>query len=229
MSRRVSCPILRPPLLIIDIAGLFETINDSFTTEMTAKQTKLNVTEQSVRTATQALAEKRQALARAQSTAGDVEHVDQRIENLRRMPAASPSQYTGRQPGDPSPAFRPDSTPELSAQNLTPPAPGEADAIKKLRRMVMWEDRMSQVLVSRVAALESQKADRATKYRKVISLCTKVPVGEVDGMLDRLTAAVSRCHEGGTLIVQIESDGGSIDMSRITNVVNRVKEAPAVA
>lgn len=52
----------------------------------------------------------------------------------------------------------------------------------KLRRMAMWEDRMAAVLEDRIEALQSQGADKAVKYRRLVSLCTKVPVDKVDGV-----------------------------------------------
>ncbi|OCF37625.1 hypothetical protein I316_00752 [Kwoniella heveanensis BCC8398] len=224
-----------------NIAAIFETINETFSTEMMAKQTKLNATEQSVRHATRALADKRQQLHRAQLKVGELELVNQRVEALRNAVSAddksTPDEWTGRvllsseaatSEGLPPAAFRslppsseivpkiePDTEDEASSgrgADIKLPERGEEGALVRLRRIVLWEDRVTKVLEDRINTLQGEGMDKAVQYRKLVSLCTKVPVEKVDGMLDGLVAA-------------IESDDQSIDLSRISNFMGRMKEA----
>jgi len=62
------------------------------------------------------------------------------------------------------------------------PERGDEEALVKLRRLAMWEDRMVEVIEERMRALEGESADKAVKYRRLVSLCTKVPVEKVDSV-----------------------------------------------
>lgn len=172
-----------------DISAIFENINDTFAREMTEKQTKLNATEASVRHATRALADKRQQVQRSQSALGELEHLQQKADNVRRALASVGSQdWTGR-PQNASPAFRPlpGHVPapiilEGLGEEVPAPVHGETDELIKLSRLAMWEDRMAAVLEERLRALEGESADKAVKYRRLVSLCTRVPVEKVDSV-----------------------------------------------
>lgn len=181
-------------LTITDISAIFETINDTFAAEMTQKQTKLNATENSVRHATKALADKRQQVARAQALVSELEQVKQKIDNVRKALNTVPSQdWSGRgglsseSRSTPPSAFRPVhlSSP-VRASNGTGdaalPERGAQGALTRLRRIAAWEDRMALVLQDRMSSLEGESADKAVKYRRLVSLCTKVPQDKVDGV-----------------------------------------------
>ena len=171
----------------IDIAAIFEGINDAHSREMTETQTKLNATEASVRHATRALAEKRQQVQRAQLARGELEQVHQKADNVRRALAAVGSQdWTGRTTSA-TPAFQPlpPDVPALTVmdglgEEVPLPERGAEGAVVQLRRVSMWEDRMTAVLEEKMRALEGESADMAVKYRRLVSLCTGVSVDEVD-------------------------------------------------
>ncbi|WRT65075.1 uncharacterized protein IL334_002017 [Kwoniella shivajii] len=219
-----------------NIAAIFETISSTFSTEMVSKQTKLNATEQSVRVATKALADKRQQLHRAQSKLGELELINQRIDFLRQH--ISSSDPTSKENWTGQSLLSNESSLPIPFQTVTPPSTttddtqvktesngngngdddiilperGEENSLIKLRRINIWEDRISLTLQDKINALTNQSMDKAIKYRKLVSLCTKVSVDKVDGMLDGLVAA-------------IESDGQGVDLSRVSEFINRMKEA----
>lgn len=60
----------------------------------------------------------------------------------------------------------------------------DAETLVALRRMKLWEQRINRVLEKRIEGLESQSLDKEVKYRKLVSLCTKVSVDKVDGVSD---------------------------------------------
>jgi regulatory protein SWI6 len=184
--------------LIKDIAALFESINETFSTELTEKQTRLNTVEQSVRAATRTLAEKRQQAQKAQTTLIELEQLGQKIENVQRgLIEVESLDFTGRSDGATHPAFRalpphiPAPITSGAGEEATLPAQGDRNALITLRRMKLWEDRISQVLQERISKLESESLDKEVKYRKLVSLCTKVPVDKVDGV-SGLWLSVSR-------------------------------------
>lgn len=202
-----------------DIATIFESISSTFSTEMLAKQTKLNATEASVRHATRALADKRQHLHRAQEKLATMQLFEQRSENVRRIMDAitagsllAPSEFTGRtqtmqekSTGQLPPlAFRhvPGSALDASSsqqsqlngapssrqlsvedqEDITLPERDDPECLVKLRRMALWEDRIAEVLEDKIRAMEGEGVDRAVKYRKLVSMCAKVPVDKVDSV-----------------------------------------------
>lgn len=62
------------------------------------------------------------------------------------------------------------------------PSAGDPSGIATLRRIKAWEERVNQVLQEKVAALEGESLEKEVKYRRLVSLCTKVPVEKVDGV-----------------------------------------------
>jgi regulatory protein SWI6 len=167
---------------------------------MTAKQTKLNTVEQSVRSATRMLSERRQQIQRAQSGVTELEQTRQKISSVKKaIQSVGGQDWTGRgelrgENVQPS-AFR-----EVVASNkneagksgavagIVIPERGQPGSLERLRRMNMWEDRISRVLEDRMKSLEGDSAERAIKYRKLVSLCTKVPVERVDGVSSSVCA-----------------------------------------
>ncbi|OWZ66950.1 hypothetical protein AYX15_01858 [Cryptococcus neoformans] len=95
-------------------------------------------------------------------------------------------------------------------EDIALPERDDPECLVKLRRMALWEDRIAEVLEDKIRAMEGEGVDRAVKYRKLVSMCAKVPVDKVDSMLDGLVAAV-------------ESEGQGLDFSRASNFVNRIK------
>lgn len=176
---------------VLDIAAIFENINETFSTELTAKQTTLNQTEQNVRHATRSLADKRQQIHRSQLALNELEQIARKSENIRRALSAVDSQdWTGRTDTRPvSSAFKPLPShveqPQSTGVNgidIGMPAHGSVDSVTTLRRMRDWEQRAAQVLEQRTQALEGEGLEKELKYRRLVSLCTKVPVEKVDGV-----------------------------------------------
>ncbi|WWC87167.1 uncharacterized protein L201_002053 [Kwoniella dendrophila CBS 6074] len=222
-----------------NIAAIFETISSTFSTEMVNKQTKLNATEQSVRVATKALADKRQQLHRAQTRVGESELINQRIESLKTYLSAITNEkekkadWTGRKliSGETELPLsfkqvvlendnikEEDNDTNMNGKDIDVeiqlPERGEENSLIKLRRINLWEDRIYNLLSNKIEILENQNIGKTFKYKKLISLSTKVPIDKVDFMLDGLVTA-------------IESDGQAIDFSKISEFMNRMKETTA--
>jgi regulatory protein SWI6 len=166
---------------------------------MTAKQKILNQTEQNVRHATRSLADKRQQMQRSQASLSELEQNKLKAEKLRKaLSTAGSHNWTGRSDDrNDSASFRPLSprfAPRVtgtSGREFPMPSQDEPNAVITLRRRRDWENRISRVLEQRVKALEGEGLDKELKYRRLVSVCTKVPVDKVDSMLDQIQVAVS--------------------------------------
>jgi len=156
---------------------------------MTAKQKSLNQTEQNVRHATRSLADKRQQMQRSQASLAELEQNKLKSEKLRKaLSLVDTHNYSGRSDDNSTSAFRKLAS-HLAAQITGPmgkefplPSSGEPNAVVILRRRRDWETRISQVLEQRVKSLEGEGLDKELKYRRLVSVCTKVPVDKVDGV-----------------------------------------------
>lgn len=177
-----------------DIAGIFESMNNTFGNEMEQHVVALSEVEKNVRVATRSLAEKRQQVDAARQQLATLEQQAERAANAKRALDAPDADWTGRTvlKGEtaPPPAFGiglpllpgagPKADKEDKVEDLPVPANGEEGALTALRRIAAWEERAAKLLEERAAELEGDGADRAIKYRKVIALCAKVPVDQVD-------------------------------------------------
>jgi regulatory protein SWI6 len=167
---------------------------------MTAKQKSLNQTEQNVRHATRSLADKRQQMQRSQASLAELEQNKLKSEKLRKaLSAVDTHNYSGRS-DDGSSAFRtlashlaPQITGSLG-RDFPLPSPGDPNAVITLRRRRDWESRISQVLEQRVKSLEGEGLDKELKYRRLVSVCTEVPVDKVDAV------SILPSHSGFTLM-----------------------------
>jgi len=155
---------------------------------MTAKQKSLNQTEQNVRHATRSLADKRQQMQRSQASLTELEQNRLKSEKLRKaLSAVDAHNYSGRS-DDGSSAFRPLAShlaPQITGslgRDFPLPSPGDPNAVITLRRRRDWESRISHVLEQRVKSLEGEGLDKELKYRRLVSVCTKVPVDKVDAV-----------------------------------------------
>ena len=165
---------------------------------MTEVQTRLNATEQSVRTATKSLAEKRQQLVRAQSAMGELETIKQKVSNLKRsISSLDAAEFTGRtvlvresrgQTSVPA-AFQPLDVfvqPGAPTADLRIPEVGEMGGLEKLRKMNMWEDRIEQVLRDRLVESMSKSkgnsTEKAVQYRRLIASILRIPAAEVESV-----------------------------------------------
>lgn len=163
-----------------------------------------------MRHATRSLADKRQQIHRSQLALNELEQIARKSENIRKALSVVDSQdWTGRTDTRPVPsAFKPlpphveqPQSTGVGGVDIGMPAHGSVDAVTNLRRMRDWEQRAAQVLEERTQALEGEGLEKELKYRRLVSLCTKVPVEKVDSVspylsrlvLEQLTLMLSRC------------------------------------
>ncbi|ODN75292.1 hypothetical protein L202_06475 [Cryptococcus amylolentus CBS 6039] len=228
-----------------NIAAVFERISSTFTSEMLAKQTKLNATENSVRHATRALADKRVRLHHAQEQLGTMHLYEQRAESVKRIldgvlmgDILGPSDFTGRSqtilekrsaqlpplafrhvPGVISPSLHPIPSPHSPTSTDTPqdvPLPEHNDPEGLVKL------RRMALWEDRVAEIledkiQSLEGEGVEKEIKYRKLVAVCARVPVDKVDGMLDG----------LLAAVESDGQLIDFTKVNNFFHRVKEGGA--
>ncbi|KAG0255899.1 transcriptional regulator swi6 [Mortierella polycephala] len=91
----------------------------------------------------------------------------------------------------------------------------ENDIILLQARVKAYEQNEKE-LAQELVEIKDQSLDKELQCRKVISICCNIPLDNVDEMLVPLTLAV-------------ESDGASLDLSRVAGFMSKVKQQDGVA
>ncbi|KAK7687880.1 hypothetical protein QCA50_009099 [Cerrena zonata] len=97
----------------------------------------------------------------------------------------------------------------LESDLIVPTTDSPASLIK-LRRMKLWHERMERILDERLRKLQGASAEKEFQCKKIIALCTGVPINDIEGLLDNL-------------VVAVESEASIIDISRVSGFMQKVR------
>ena len=203
---------------------MIQKLSSDFAAEIKTKQDALNVTSAHLRTATRELADQRRQISVWQAKCGEFDQVNQRIRNLEKAAVEEEKfDWTGRTQQDgaggskPNPAFTPrkrldgsvttdDVTSEISgsikARESSIPTENSLENLVRLRRMKMHQDRMAQLLDTRLKSLQGASAEKEFMCKKIIALCTGITIDKVEDVSSLLFLFVlnriSSFHYGNT-------------------------------
>lgn len=177
---------------------MIQSLSTDFQAEIKAKQDALDVTQAHLRAATRELSEQRKQIQMWQGRCGELDTFAQRVKNVERaIEDEIQFDWTGRggEDDDPvaeskNPAFRyrgASSTmvgtqaPVITVEpDPTLPTQDDLQGLIRLRRMKMWYDRMEEIMEQRMKGLRGASAEKEFMCRKIIALCTGVPVDKVE-------------------------------------------------
>ncbi|KAJ1306576.1 hypothetical protein OPQ81_007577 [Rhizoctonia solani] len=93
------------------------------------------------------------------------------------------------------------------------PAPGGDNiaTLVRLRRLKMWHTRIEELVRERMDATRGAGAEKEFQCKKIVSLCTGVPVDRVESMLENL-------------LIAVESDGQGVDLNRVAGFMQKVRD-----
>ncbi|EJU03812.1 apses-domain-containing protein [Dacryopinax primogenitus] len=226
-----SAPLQRSSNIISGITAKMEALASEFASELDAKQSAITMNQVHLRVATRQLAEQRRQIQTWKSRCQELDQGKQRVKNVQRALAQEEGfEWTGRTEADGGAAresaglpfsYRGAARPtpstvgavEISFELGTdPPIPsGDSTAtLVKLRRIKTWSARVEQILSERIRRLQGAGAYKEVQCKRIVSLCTKVPVEEVERMLESLLNAV-------------ESDSDNLDMERVSGFLAKVR------
>lgn len=184
-----------------DIQAIIQELQNDFAAEVKTKQDTLDVTQAHLRAATRELSEQRKQIFVVQAQCAELDLVNQRIRNLEKaLEGEDQFDWTGRTELDGSDAgsvaglaFRLrglSSTMagigggvDLSFSLDSEPAVPMTDSMQnliRLRRLSMWLTRIEKLVEQRLSKLQGASAEKEFLCKKIVALCTNVPLDKVE-------------------------------------------------
>jgi regulatory protein SWI6 len=185
------------------MTAMIQNLSADFAAEIKTKQDNLDVTQAHLRAATRELSEQRKQIQLWQARCSDLDQVTQRIRNVEHaLVDEEKFDWTGRTELDGAdalekagPAFHRrgqnstmfvDVSFNVNAEPTLPAGDSVASLIR-LRRMKMWHVRMEALVLQRLESLRGASAEREFQCKKIVALCTGVPVDKVEEVPEFLT------------------------------------------
>ncbi|KAF8507954.1 transcription factor [Hysterangium stoloniferum] len=224
-----SIPVQKSKDVIADMTSMISGLSTEFQTEIKTKQEGLASIQAKLRASTRVLAEQRRQIQTWQSKCGELDQVRQRIRNLERalqdednVDWTGRSTMEGEEPTKGAFVYRgAESTlsgvgfDDLATNpfEFEPPIPEEntREHLVKMRRMQMWHRRTEQMMEARLKQLQGASADKEFQCKKIVSLCTGVPMDQVEQMLENL-------------VIAVESEAQVVDLGRVAGFMQKVRD-----
>ena len=232
-----------------DLNTRITNLNDDFNGELKSKQDALDATQAQLRTATRELAEQRRQIQAWQGYCNELDQVHQRLRNISKaLKDEDEFDWTGRSEPDGQPstgenglAFLhrgPGSTmqalgsgqvievPQNVGVDPAVPTPDTARDFVRLRRLKMWYERIDSLMSKRLEVLRGMNADKEFMCKKVVSLCTGVPIDEVEGVrhiaCSMNISDVPKFQMLENLLIAVESEAQVVDLGRVAGFMQKV-------
>ncbi|KAI0084457.1 transcription factor [Irpex rosettiformis] len=223
-----SAPVQKSQDVLADIQTMIQALSSDFSAEIKSKQDSLDLTQAHLRAATRSLSEQRKQIQQQQAECAELDLITQRTRNLEKaLEDEDNFDWTGRTELDGSdagvrigPGFKnrgPGSTlsgaVDLSFSLDEEPALPTTDSVAsliRLRRMKLWQLRMDKLMEERINRLKGASAEKEFQCKKIVSMCTGIPMDKVEDMLENL-------------VVAVESESQVIDISRVSGFMQKVK------
>lgn len=211
----ISTPSTDP--IFLAIQDVLNASDLDFTSELREKQETLDSTNKALKDSSNALVDERRHLDELQAKTREKDELKQKIQNLKRSAreltqdiAQGERQLNGVMDnvsvGEADKGLDFDGRLAETAHVFPSGAPGPRDALthdqlaflssldleraEVLRGRVQAYQDHNEKLEQRTRELKSQSRELEERYKKIVSLCTKVDVESVDHVLDRLLQAV---------------------------------------
>ncbi|KAG6889747.1 hypothetical protein C0992_004265 [Termitomyces sp. T32_za158] len=225
-------PVQKSHEVIADMTTMIQNLSADFQGEVKTKQDALDVTQAHLRAATRELAEQRKQVSMWQSRCAELDQITHRMRNVEKAIVDEDQfDWTGRtdlEGGDArstaGPAFQwrgsgstmigIGGSVDISFNvDVEPPIPtGDSPAtLVRLRRLMIWHLRMEELMKARLKTLQGASAEKEYQCKKIVSLCTGIPIDKVEGMLENL-------------VIAVESESQGVDIGRVSGFMQKVRD-----
>ncbi|KAF6761714.1 transcription factor [Ephemerocybe angulata] len=229
-----SVPVQKSQDVIADMTTMVQSLSTEFQGEIKSKQDALDVTQAHLRAATRELSEKRKLIQVWQTRCAELDQINQRIRNVDKALAEEDRfDWTGRTDlegndarATAGPAFQWRGTKstmvgmggsvDLSfTVDSEPPVPvtDSPASLMKLRRLKLWHQRMEELVQARLKGLQGASAEKEYQCKKIVALCTGIPLDKVEDMLENL-------------VIAVESEAQVVDIGRVSGFMQKVRTNP---
>ena len=227
---------------------MIQSLGAEFQGEIKSKQDALDVTQAHLRAATRELAEQRRQIQTWQIKCGELDQLKQRIRNVEQaLTDEDQFDWTGRTNynGEDAreragPAFQRRGTSStltgMSGSmdvtfNLEPepqiPMTDTLVSLIRLRRQKMWHVRSEELIRERLQSLQGASAEKEYQCKKIVSLCTGIPVDKVEEVWIFVNYAhcihLARIQVLENLVIAVESDAQVVDIGRVSGFMQKVR------
>lgn len=235
----------------LDMTAMIQSLSTDFQSELKAKQDTLDVTQAHLRAATRELSDKRKQIQTWQSRCAELDQINQRVRNVEkalvdedqfdwtgrtdligkdaRDAAGSAFQYRGLGSTMVGIGGAVDISVNVDAE---PPIPtgDSAATLVRLRRMKIWHQRMEDLVKARLTSLQGASAEKEYQCKKIVALCTGIPIDKVEDVSDVLDAGVLDCADIHqmleNLVIAVESEAQVVDIGRVSGFMQKVRFLP---
>ena len=228
---------------------MVQNLSADFAAEIKTKQDNLDVTQAHLRAATRELSEQRKQIQAWQARCSELDQVTQRIRNVEHaLMDEEKFDWTGRTElggsdalGKAGSAFRRrgqnstmaglgglvDVSFNFDAEPILPMGDSVTSLIR-LRRMKMWHVRMEDLVRQRLESLRGASAEREFQCKKIVALCTGVPIDKVEEVPSSpkrylLCLANFLVQMLDDLVIAVESETQVVDIGRVSGFMQKVK------
>jgi regulatory protein SWI6 len=184
------------------MTAMIQNLSTEFQSEIKSKQDGLDVTQAHLRAATRELSEQRKQIQAWQARCSELDQINQRVRNVEKAIAdedqfdwtgrtdinardfVGPAfQYRGKSSttigvgGSVDVSFSLDSEPPL-------PTTDSVASLIRLRRLRLWHMRMEELVMARLKNLQGASAEKEYQCKKIVALCTGLPIDKVEEVGD---------------------------------------------
>lgn len=227
-----SAPVQKSQDIITEMTAMIQSLSSEFSTEIKAKQDNLDVTQAHLRAATRELSEQRKQIQIWQSHCADLDQAHQRIRNVEKAITDEDNfDWTGRtdllgndgcETAGPAFRWRGSSSTMIGVAGsmdipfnveVDPPVPttdSQATLIR-LQRSKAWHLRMEELMEARLRSLQGASAEKEYQCKKIVALCTGIPIDKVEDMLEHL-------------VIAMESEAQVVDIVRVSGFMQKVRD-----
>ena len=183
------------------MTAMIQNLSTEFQSEIKTKQDGLDVTQAHLRAATRELSEQRKQIQAWQARCSELDQINQRVRNVEKAVADEDQfDWTGRTDLEGNdaresvgPAFQYRGTSSTMigvggsvdvsfSLDSEPPLPttDSVASLIKLRRLRLWHMRMEELVKARLKSLQGASAEKEYQCKKIVALCTGLPIDKVE-------------------------------------------------
>ena len=193
------------------MTAMIQSLSTEFQSEVKTKQDALDVTQAHLRAATRELSEQRKQIQAWQIRCSELDQINQRVRNVEKAVADEDQfDWTGRTDLEGNdardsvgPAFQYRGTSstmigvggsvDVSFSVVSEPPLPTTDSFAsliKLRRLRLWHMRMEELVKARLKTLQGASAEKEYQCKKIVALCTGLPIDKVEEVRDNFLLAL---------------------------------------